>query len=409
MQSRHSIPAVIMGLDPSGLPSVRTLGAMGVPCLGMHWGSRWEIGRYSKYLLRMIQVPYPPSHQQLLRALDELTEPWREASPILIPAEDIYAAFIDEMQDALRPRYTLRASPEKLYALFVDKARTIEACSDQGVVIPRSVAIDSAQNVSAVCSDFRFPVIVKPRSSYGTGFPGKNFVASSASELARFFGDRPDMVGRTVAQEVIHSGDGKIVVAFTYSGREGKVLAQVTVRKLRQWRPDYGQTSFGRSELVPEVARITERFLNAIEYQGFAAVEFAEDADTGRYFLLEVNPRLGLPIQLVLDANVDLIRIAYREMGEMRQEDSATAPSPRQIDGVHWIDFRYDVFSFLDKYRRSKLSLSAWLRSLLRASSYATFDVRDPKPFLASSRELARDLLGAAAGAVSARAGGRPR
>lgn len=380
-----------MGLTPTGLAALRTLGSMGIPCLGLYW--RREIGRHSRYLRRVIRVPHRPNHDQLSSALDELTEPWRESSPILIPTSDVYAEFLDEMQDELRPRYTFRCAGTKLHAAFVDKARTIRVCSDHGVRIPRSLAIDKTDDLSAVCRDFHFPVIVKPRSFLGVDFPGKNLVARTPRELSAFFGQQPQQVGNTMVQEVIRSGDGKIVVAISYSGRDGRVLSQMTFRKIRQWPPDYGMTCLGRSESLPEVAAISARFLDALGYQGFAAIEFAEEEGSGRYFLLEVNPRLNLPTQLVLDAGVDVVRIGYREMND---EPPPFVPQLRQTDHVYWVDWRFDLFWLLKKYREGKISLHSfgeWLRSVRQASSYATYDLRDPRPFVDSSLELAQDLL----------------
>ena len=273
MSRERTQPAVIMGLAPPGLAALRALGTMGIPCLGMWHNPRSEIGRHSRHLLRSVQVPHRPSHAQLHHALDELTAPWRDSSPILLPGSDMYAAFIDEMQDELRPRYTFRCSRRKLHAAFVDKATTIDICSDAGVPIPRSVAIQTIHDVSSVCGEFRFPVIVKPRRTSGIAFPGKNFVANSAADLTQFFEERSDLMDQAVAQEVVPSGDGRIVMAVSYSGRDGRVLAQATCRKLRQWPPDYGVTSLGRSEFLPDVASLNRHFLNVIGYEGFAATE----------------------------------------------------------------------------------------------------------------------------------------
>jgi predicted ATP-grasp superfamily ATP-dependent carboligase len=254
--------------------------------------------------------------------------------------------------------------------------------------------------VSSVCGEFRFPVIVKPRRTSGIAFPGKNFVANSAADLTQFFEERSDLMDQAVAQEVVPSGDGRIVMAVSYSGRDGRVLAQATCRKLRQWPPDYGVTSLGRSEFLPDVASLNRHFLNVIGYEGFAATEFAEDFQSGRYFLLEVNPRLNLPIQLILDAKVDLIGTAYREMS---QPHHVVAVPAGQIDGLYWIDFGRDLFSFLNKFRRGRVGLLEWLRSMLLASSYATFDLRDMKPYLASSLGLVRDLVAMLGGHLRAR------
>lgn len=382
-------PAVILGLAAAGLAPLRALGAMGVPCLGIWRDPRLEIGRHSRHLLRSLRVSASPDHAELLGALDELTAPWRRASPVLVPASDLYAAFIDDMQEELGARYTIRCSERRLHSALVDKAATIDVCTEAGVPIPRSLALEAPGDVQAVCSDFRFPVIVKPRRSHGIPFPGKNFVADTKDDLVAFFERHAGLLGQAVAQEVVPSGDGRIVQTISYSGRDGKVLAVASMRKLRQWPPDYGVTSLGRSEWIPGIVSQATHFLEDIGYRGFASVEFAEHAESGRYLLLEVNPRLNLPVQLALDSGVDLIGTAWREMSGSGPVEAV--PS-RQIDGVHWIDLHRDVLSLVHKHRRGRIGLAEWVRSVARVSSHASFDWRDPVPWLASLRALARDL-----------------
>jgi predicted ATP-grasp superfamily ATP-dependent carboligase len=384
-------PAVILGLAAAGLAPLRVLGAMGVPCLGLYRDPRKEMGRCSRYLARSRRVSAAPSHDELLAALDELTAPWRDTMPVLIPASDIYAAFVDELQDELRPRYTIRCARRRLRSAFVDKVTTLELCNEVGVSIPRSLALATQGELTSIAREFRFPVIVKPRRSYGIAFPGKNFVADRAETLHAFFDEYPALLDRVVVQEMVRGGDGHIVMVISYSGEEGRVLSMATLRKLRQWPPDRGVTSFGRSDWLPEAASITRGFLDHLGYQGFAATELVEDVESGRLQLLEVNPRLSLPTRLVLDAGVDLVGTAWREMTGGTPGARGHVGGP-QVEQVHWMDLHRDLLSMIDKSRRGQIRLSSWVRSLLRVRSHAVFDWRDPRPWLLSSRELVRDL-----------------
>ena len=190
---------------------------------------------------------------------------------------------------------------------------------------------------------------------------------------------------------MVRGGDGHVLMVLSYSGGAGRVLSLATLRKLRQWPPDRGVTCSGRSDRLPAAAEITRGFLDQLGYQGFAATELVEDVETGRLQLLEVNPRLSLPTQLALDAGVDLIGTAWREMNA----DAPLAVGPvtlQQREHVHWMDLHRDLLSTIAKVRRGQLQVSSWARSLLRVRSYADFDWRDPRPWLASSRELVRDL-----------------
>ena len=394
-----SRPVVVLGLSPTGLAVLRSLGPRNVPCLGIWWGAQYDIGRHSRYLRDSVQIPRNPTNEQILVGLDALTKPWRDQRPILVAASDVHATFIDEMQDELRDRYTIRSAARRLHRAFADKIATIGLCAEAETETPKTVAVETVETLSRVGAEFRFPVIVKP-ANFTSNFPGKNYTAMDITALRGFFDAHPHLVGAAIAQEVIAGGDRRIVAAETYSDRHGRVIACATVRKDRQWLQNYGMACYAKSEWVPAIASITETLLNRIGYQGFAYTEYVEDAVTGRYLLLEVNPRLGLPAQLVTDAKVDVIGTGFREMSD---EWYVHSPLQRQVDGVYWWYAYLDVPRFLHSLRRGELSPFQWIRSIARASSFATFDWRDPKPWLASMSNTAGDFVGLFRGWLGAR------
>ena len=161
-----------------------------------------------------------------------------------------------------------------------------------------------------------------------------------------------------------------------------------TGRKLRQYKPDYGVTCFGVSEWNAEVADIATRFLQGIRYRGLCTLEFAHHRGTGRYLLLEANPRSYCPNALATASGLNFPLAEYRLlMGE-------ALPAPaRQKDGVHWIDFPRDLGSFYRKMRAGQMTTAAWMRSLSKARSFASFAIDDPAPWLDESFALLARVL----------------
>ena len=245
----------------------------------------------------------------------------------------------------------------------------------------------------AAASTFRYPVIIKPAGGVATGFPGKNVVVQDADGLLGFYRAQPELTDRTVFQEFIESGDGHILYVSTYSGADGVVMARCSFRKLRQWLPDRGVTSYGVSETMEDLLEQTTSFLQSIGYVGFTGVEFAEDAKTGETFFLELNARAVLPNRLLADAGVDLTAVAYLEMCGLGQPQAMI-----QRDEVYWIDFQHDIPSGAVRWSRGELSLRGWLRDAWRATSFATWDRHDPRPFLASLRRMGSIALGLSSG-----------
>jgi predicted ATP-grasp superfamily ATP-dependent carboligase len=238
---------------------------------------------------------------------------------------------------------------------------------------------------------FTYPVIVKPRYTFDTSFPGKNATISSGADLIAFF-EKNDILENAVIQEVIPSGDGDILVIASYSDFNGTVMAMYSGRKIRQHLPDYGATCFGISETYPDLRERTRLFLEAISYRGFAMTEFARSRVDGQAYFLELNTRTSWTNQLYSDAGIDLTQIAYRDiLGNTRDLE---VQNPAQIDNVVWLDFRRDVSSMLLKRKTGQITVLGWLRSLAQATSFAHWDWRDPIPFLAACGWRIRNTVG---------------
>jgi predicted ATP-grasp superfamily ATP-dependent carboligase len=224
-------------------------------------------------------------------------------------------------------------------------------------------------------------VIVKPRHTFDADFPGKNAIIEDRDALIDFFREY-NIANKAVVQRIIPSGDGDILVVNSYSGADGKVQAAYSIRKIRQFKPDYGATSFGVSEHHPKLIEKTIRFLNAIGYRGFAMSEFARSRYDARIYFLELNTRTCLHNQLGADIGVDLTQIGYLDM--VGQGDTQCLLNKRQKDGVYWLDFRRDRGSMKAKRRNRELSLIRWLAEISKARSFALWDFRDPQPFFAA-------------------------
>ena len=336
----------------------------------------------------------PESDQELLRVLQNVRQ--KAGSPewmVLIPTSDRYARFLSEHRETLEASFLFRVPPATMRTTFLDKRSTADICRRHGVPIPRTCAPDTLGDVEQMAARFHYPVIIKPSGGPARGFPGKNVIVAGSDELLTFYRAHVDLIAATVFQELVDSGDGHILYVSTYSGAGGTVLARCSFRKLRQWLPDRGVTSYGVSETFRDLLDMTTSFLDQIGYVGFTGVEFAEDASTGEVYFLELNARAVLPNQLFVDAGVDLTAVGYLEMC------GADVPHGLvQRDGVYWINFLHDIPSSFMRWTQGQLGLGEWVSDAWRATSFATWDRRDAKPFVATLARLAAVGMGLSSG-----------
>ena len=256
---------------------------------------------------------------------------------------------------------------------------------EHGIEFPRTDYFESMRQFEERAAALPMPILVKPVDTYRRTLPAgaKNRFFSDRGLLLAFVRSHPAHLPDMVFQEVVPSGDGHIYFCTVLMDASSKPVLCFTGRKLRQYKPDYGVTSFGVSEWNDDVARIATRFLEAIGYRGLCTVEFARHRGNGRYLLLEANPRSYYPNTLACDSGLNFPLAEYRLLtGE---------PLPalaRQKDGVHWIDLPRDLGSFYRKLRARQLGPAAWALSLSKARSFASFAIDDPAPWLEESLAL---------------------
>lgn len=391
MQRAFPHGAIVLGSEVNGIAVIRSLGRLGVRCAAMFAPIRGDHARHSRYLVDTHVVPADAGDEQLIAGLRTLASRLGRAPCVVIPTTDRYSQFLARNEDALSGDYLVCNPQRSLCDAFLDKWATAELCRSNGLLIPQTFCPTSSSDLARVAREIPYPVIVKPRYTFGTGFPGKNAVFADERALLAFLADGT-LLGKCVIQQIIPSGDGDILVTATYSGSGGTVEAIYSGRKLRQYLPDYGATCFGISERHPALEASTRDFLDNIGYRGFAALEFSRSRDDGRAYFLELNTRTYYHNQLFADAGVDLTQIAYLSaIGDTHRNEAA---SRKQRDGLVWLDFRRDFQSMRIKRRQGKITVAGWLHTILSARSFACWDWRDPVPFLAACLWRSKDLAG---------------
>jgi predicted ATP-grasp superfamily ATP-dependent carboligase len=372
----------VLGLGINGLGVVRALGRAGVPVVGI-WSGRDEPGRLSRYC-RPVRI----SPERSAATLDFLLGALGPTSdrPVLLPTTDADAAWINDEQHALDQHFRFHTVPRELFGRLASKTGIAGLLREHRVEAPASWHFDTLEQFGASVRTLPMPILVKPADTFRRILPrgAKNESFNDSSSLERYVrlfpGNLPDML----FQEVVPSGDGHIYVCTVLLDSKGQPVLRYTGKKIRQYRPDYGVTCLGVSEWNEEIATIATRFLQSIEFRGLCTIEFARHRMTGRYLLLEANPRSYNHNALCTDCGVNF---AFAEYSLLIGERPA---NNRQRDGTYWIDLPRDLGTFYRKRRDDALSTLEWLRSVLKARSFASFAFDDPRPWLHQTSELAR-------------------
>jgi predicted ATP-grasp superfamily ATP-dependent carboligase len=113
-------------------------------------------------------------------------------------------------------------------------------------------------------------------------------------------------------QRIVGPGFG--VFATYQDGRCRRLMAH---RRIREYPASGGASSCAEVVADPALFDLGRRILDALEWHGVAMVEFKRHDADGRYYLMEVNPKLWGSLDLALAAGCDfpgdLLRIGRGE------------------------------------------------------------------------------------------------
>jgi predicted ATP-grasp superfamily ATP-dependent carboligase len=381
------------------LAVVRTLARLGVRVHPVHERRR-TAGALSRYADPVI-LPFadPPAQdmlEQLIGLGDEL------ARPVLLPTDDIAALFVAEHSEALGGSFRVARSPAGLAGRLANKAELYSLCVEHGVPAPRSSSVSSRDEVEEFASRAELPIMMKvadPRLVRRRAGVRSVALAASVSELLGSY-ERASRGGapNVVLQEYIPGGPDAAWILGACFLASGDSAAVGTARKLRDYPPGRGVTTYAVTEpnAVLEGAAVT--FFRALGYQGIVDTCWRWDERDGAFKLLDANPRVGANFRALAMGGLDVARAHYLDM------TGQVVPSPEFVGGRSFIVEPFDAEA-IRAAPTGRPRWGAWLQQVVAADERAWWCADDPLPAIAIALLTARK---AAARAVKSRHPGPP-
>ena len=386
--SAHRPPAMLLG----GINLARALGIAGIPVI-VASDERFTPAMASRYAIGRCTLPPAAQREavleRLLRAGEILTGALCTRVP-LIYGDDDQLELVQEHRDALSPYYSFVLSDPALSRALNAKPLFQALAENRGLPVPRRLAWSDLE-------DFDAPVLVKPRAKTGWDASPVHSRFLNGAGKARVFADGRALLRDTVAQSLKDElilqeyvpGDDRSLWSFHgFADENGRLLAWFIGRKIRTYPPLTGDSSYLELAQDPELASLGRTLVPRIGLKGVFKMDFKRHAETGQFFLLEVNARFNLWHYLGAQAGVNLAEAAYEYMTR------GSRASPVQMrTRCRWLSPRLDYLAYRALAARRELTLGGWLASLFATRKvYDLFAWSDPMPALAVLWDELRNL-----------------
>jgi len=390
--------AIIMlplGGDQGALSTIRSIGLMGIPVVVLS-ESRRSPALYSKYVREAHYLPnFTTDEQRSIKFLIEYGKN-QNAKPVIIPTADPDLMLLNKYAGDLQPYYHVVIPPKMFVDIFVNKNNFYTFAKVHDFPIPMTYVFNNVGNLKTIEESISYPVILKPASpalraeEIGSIFKYKKGLIVGSDKGLRDILRRISRIPEGILiQEYIPGDDSNHYCLDVYFDHKGKAVCSFVAQKIRVYPPYAGSGCYVRSVFVPELNELGINLLSAVGYKGLANMDFKKDSRTGKYVLLEINPRLSQWSILDTVCGINFAYIAYVDMVEKK-----VAGEFKQKVNICYVDFRRDYWSFRTYRKDGLVSLGQWLGSLVSLNNvYQYFCWRDIKPFIVEWWEILRSKI----------------
>jgi D-aspartate ligase len=371
--------AVILGANYYiGLSIIRCLGIHGVPTVAIDYSRKGTYGFHSKYCSETLIGPdIKKDPEGMVEFLIDYAKK-QDHKPVLFPSADGYVEFIDKYVSILKEYYLFNQTEDRIHTKVMDKKTLHSIAKEHNVLVPETVKVDEENFKDKVEEYIKFPCLVKPTDSpaFVSKFRRKLFKVYNMDELDEAVKKANDANLEVIIQRIIPGFDDHMHTFDAYLNKDSKVTHWTTCQKYRQFPINFGASVYTGQKFVPELYEIGGRFLESIGYKGFGEIEFKKDAETGKFYLIEINTRTTNLNSLLYKAGLNMPYIAYRELvGEPVEPYAIT----KDTGLVFWYAYE-DLFAVKDYLKTGQLKLIDVIKSYNKPKAYAIWDAKDPKP-----------------------------
>lgn len=372
----------------AGYGHIFSLGVAGIPIVALN---PKECANFkSRYVKECYVVPDPIcDHEAFVNWLIKFGQ--RQLNkPVLFLAEDLYAYIVSLYQDHLREFYFYPHIESERLNTFFNKKPMIQAAVKAGLNVPDTLfsPLESQQ----VNNWDIFPAILKPLISrfnfngkklvdvlkFPAIFGGKAIQVNNTKELAKAISKLKKENIDFCVQRLIEGENRNIVNIKFVTAIDNSIPSCFISRKIRQYPADFGTCTVAQAVYISELQDYTERFCRFTKYIGPAGMEFKWNQDDGKWYFIEINPRLDFWIRMSTLKGVNLPLQQY-----LLSTDQKMLTQKQVNNGKYWIDIEGDLKGY--KWRKSNKRWSITIFQFLKPYIFfneAVLNKKDPLPGL---------------------------
>lgn len=297
--------------------------------------------------------------------------------PILYFTTDTSCFYIDRNRKCFENNFELCLPSSDIIQTFTKKGLAEVKASRAGLSIPKTIVVNSKNDIDKVVSNFGFPVILKPRATYlKKEVDFKIKVLEDKKEFSSLCSEYIENENTLLCQEFIPGGNDTSYYYIFYRDKNGEVFENIG-RKTLQSTSNGGIMLKGITEYNQKLSELCKSFLKTIDYQGIGGIEFKKYNE--QFYFIEMSVRLEGFYKICEASNSPLSLISYYDIAGL--EFPNNLKTYNQTDEIIYTDIIATTIYNLKNKNFIPLLKDLTISIFNPKVKINTFNPKDFKPF----------------------------
>ena len=367
---------------------VRSLGREGISVILAREGNL-VFERASRYAKEFIYLPQLEIKTAEALGVLEQYAAKQEVKPVVFLNGESDVLFFSNYRNKLANYFHIHLASHELIVNLIDKGKFGILSAQNDLCVPRSMIFNTVEEYLDATIEIGLPCILKPigqrlwHDDKIIEFMGvrKALLINSIQELKVIFNKIPQIVGEVIIQQYIAGEDNRHYDFHAYLDKSGCAKGTIIGHKIRTFPIHFGQGCYTHYVEEPEIRDLCLKTLNKIGYTGAVNINLKQDEKTGKYYIIEINPRFSLWTIFDSHCGVNLPLLQYQDAIGMDLQTVSPHGFPRR-----WLWVHTDIKAFIDYRKNGELSFLSWMRSYFNIKGkieFHLFSRDDPLPLIA--------------------------
>lgn len=265
---------------------------------------RCNLSRFSKYSKRFYLAPSSTDAPDDF--LNFLLHYISNKESVVFPMDDGTMKMFIDNRDVLEDKCKFVIPPKKSFYIALKKDLSVKWAQKSGIRCPLSVSSENYEVVLEEVCKMKFPVIIKPVDSSGSR--GMK-VVQLREDFEQAYKNVNEEYPFPIVQEYINISK-KIDICLIYN-KQSQLRGCFAQRELRNYPDPIGPSTIQESIIHEKAKTLALKFMDGLDWQGVAELEFVVEMGSNDVIFMEINPRFWASLELAVLSGVDFPYMYY--------------------------------------------------------------------------------------------------